>query len=99
MPILKVKDNGRSISGDSDEGSAERFFGRRPPHLKQFLDVDSLGTSDWVTTFVIALGTISFLKYAFRYDEPVKDARFEEIFAAQSIANQRRITTRRIGGI
>ncbi len=87
-----LKDDEGSISGDSDEGSAERFFGRQPPHLKQFLDGDSF--ADWLTTFVIALGTIPFLNYAFRYDEPIKDARFEEIFAAQTPGNQRRITTR-----
>ena len=87
-----LKDDEESISGDSDEGSAERFYGKQPPNLKLFKDGDSF--ADWLTAFVISLGTIPFLNYAFRYDEPVKDARWEEFYEEQTAANQRRLTTR-----
>ena len=47
-----LKDDEESISRDSDEGSAERFYGKQPPNLKPFKDGDSF--ADWLTTFVIS---------------------------------------------
>jgi hypothetical protein len=39
-----LKDDEGSISGDSEEGSAVRFYGNQPPNLKLFKDVTLLST-------------------------------------------------------
>ena len=90
-PALLKTDDG-TISDDSDSGNPERFYGKQPAHPKQLSDKDSF--ADWLTTFVVQIGTIPYLNYALKYDEPVRDARFHEKFAESNAATQRRLQAR-----
>jgi hypothetical protein len=75
------------LSEDSDAGSPEKFFGRQPPNICKF---DGSAFADWLTAFIISIGTIPYLSYAFRFDEPKKDARFEERRDTMTAAEKRR---------
>ena len=79
------------LSEDSDAGSAEKFFGRQPPNIRKF---DGSAFADWLTAFIISIGTIPYLSYAFKYDEPIKDARFDERRETMTAAEKRRLDSR-----
>ena len=89
-PALLRADDGE-LSEDSDAGSPEKFFGRQPPNIRKF---DGSSFADWLTAFIISIGTIPYLSYAFRFDEPVKDARFDERREDMTAAEKRRIDLR-----
>ena len=87
-----LKEDEGPLSEDSDSGTPEKFFGRQPPNIRKF---EGLGFADWLTSFVISIGTIPYLNYAFKYDEPVKNERFEAKREAMTPANQRRLDNSR----